>query len=149
LNPFGDFYWTAAFTGQVRMNCSLFFNPNHMSLSEQPATEAHEQRAQKCHALNDQFRQTFLGGTIVSTQGVQALNDTALDQLIPAIQIFDNFNANNDPYGEHDFGEVTITGIRVWFKIDAYDIDLKYGSPDPTDPAVTKRVMTIMLPEEY
>ncbi len=120
-----------------------------MSLSEQPTPEAFELRAQKCRALNDQFRQTFHGGTIVVTQGVQALDSSVMDQLMPAIQSFDNFTADNDPYGEHDFGEVIIAGIRIWFKIDAYDIDLKYGSPDATDSAVTKRVMTILLPEEY
>jgi len=38
---------------------------------------------------------------------------------------------------------------RIWFKIDLYDKDLQYGSPDPADPDVTTRVMTILLPSEY
>jgi hypothetical protein len=39
--------------------------------------------------------------------------------------------------------------LRVWLKIDCYDRDLVWGSPDPADPAVTRRVVTILLPEDY
>jgi hypothetical protein len=55
----------------------------------------------------------------------------------------------NDPHEEHDFGAFDADGQRVFFKIDYYDESLSYHSPDPTDPAVTKRVITIMLAEEY
>jgi hypothetical protein len=30
-----------------------------------------------------------------------------------------------------------------------FDADLQYGSDDPADPAVTTRVLTILLPEDY
>ncbi|WP_254913113.1 DUF3768 domain-containing protein [Novosphingobium sp. B 225] len=33
--------------------------------------------------------------------------------------------------------------------MDAYDRDLRFGSPDPDNPAVTRRVLTIMLASEY
>jgi hypothetical protein len=40
-------------------------------------------------------------------------------------------------------------GHRIFFKIDYYDTALACHSPDPADPAVTQRVITIMLAEEY
>jgi hypothetical protein len=40
-------------------------------------------------------------------------------------------------------------GHTIFFKIDYYDETLSVHSPDAADPAVTKRVITIMLAEEY
>lgn len=120
-----------------------------MSQIENPVSNNIQPAKLQCRELNDQFRKTFLGGTIVVTQGVQALDNNILDQLMPAIQSFDAFTTSNNPLGEHDFGEVKINGTRVWFKIDTYDNDMRYMSSDPSDPNVTKRVMTLMLPEEY
>jgi hypothetical protein len=37
----------------------------------------------------------------------------------------------------------------LFFKIDYYDRNLTSASPDPLDPAVTVRVLTVLLPEEY
>ncbi len=50
---------------------------------------------------------------------------------------------------EHDFGVFDADGHRIFFKIDYYDKTLTYHSPDPSDPAVTERVITVMLAEEY
>jgi hypothetical protein len=50
---------------------------------------------------------------------------------------------------EHDFGRVSVGGVDVLFKIDCYDLDLVFGSEDPANAAVTRRVMTIMLPSDY
>ena len=37
----------------------------------------------------------------------------------------------------------------LFWKIDAYDRALEWGSPDPADPRVSRRVLTIMLASEY
>jgi hypothetical protein len=42
-----------------------------------------------------------------------------------------------------------VEGERLFFKIDYYDSTLTMGSSDPADPAVTCRVMTVMLASEY
>jgi hypothetical protein len=56
---------------------------------------------------------------------------------------------NNDPHEEHDFGSFEHAGKTIFWKIDCYDRDLNYGSPDPADPIVTARILTVMLAEEY
>ena len=65
------------------------------------------------------------------------------------IAVYDDFCAANDPYGEHDFGAFEAEGHTILFKIDYFDTALAYHSPDPADPAVTERVLTIMLAEEH
>ena len=55
----------------------------------------------------------------------------------------------NDPHQEHDFGSFEAEGHTIFFKIDYYDKQLQMHSPDPSNPAVTQRVITIMLAEEY
>jgi hypothetical protein len=83
------------------------------------------------------------------TPGTAALGSEAVHRLIQAIAAFDDFCTANDPHGEHDFGAFEFDGIGIFFKIDYYDKDLSLQSPDPADPAVTERVITLMLAEEY
>jgi len=99
--------------------------------------------------LNDVFRTTWLTGTVLLTSGIQNLPDTTQSHIAEAVQGFDTFTPDNDPHGEHDFGAVTVEGHKVFWKIDYYDRTMQYGSEDPANPAVTKRVLTIMLAEEY
>jgi hypothetical protein len=103
----------------------------------------------RIRALNDQLRQNLAGGTAVMTPGIAALGTDAVQRLVQTIATFDNFCTANDPHGEHDFGEFDFDGVPVIFKIDYYDRDLRLHSPDPADPAVTNRVFTLMLAEEY
>ncbi len=103
----------------------------------------------RVRALNDQLRQHGLDGKVVITSGVQALGLGVLMLIEDAVARFDAFDSNNDPHGEHDFGTIQVQGHTVFFKIDAYDTNLRHQSPDPADPAVTCRVMTLMLSDEY
>jgi Protein of unknown function (DUF3768) len=54
------------------------------------------------------------------------------------------FTADNDPHGEHDFGSFQAAGEAFFWKIDYYDRDLMFGSEDPADPDKTTRVLNIM-----
>lgn len=107
------------------------------------------QTSARVRDLNDQLRKHRTGGRVVMTQGIAALGGEMIMRIDQAVRTFDAFTPDNDPYCEHDFGTVQIEGHVVMFKIDYYDLDLHYSSPDPTDPNVTCRVMTLMLAEEY
>ncbi len=100
-------------------------------------------------ALNDAFRTTFNGGTLLMTSGIQALPEEVQVKILYKVRTFDDFTPDNDPHGEHDFGSLTIQGHRVFWKIDYYDLSMKYHSEDAADPSVTQRVLTVMLAGEY
>ena len=82
------------------------------------------------------------------TPGVTALGAEAVARIVKTIEVFDDFCAN-DPHEEHDFGAFDVDVHTIMFKIDYYDQKLSMHSPDPPDPAITQRVITIMLAEEY
>jgi hypothetical protein len=106
-------------------------------------------KTKRIRNLNDELRQHLIGGTAVMTPGVAALGPKAVETIVQAIAVFDDFCAKNDPYKEHDFGAFDVEGKTIMFKIDYFDKTLKYLSPDPSDPSVTERIITIMLAEEY
>ena len=103
----------------------------------------------KIALLNDAFRTTLTGGTVLLTVGVQELPDMVKAAAIRKVVEFDDFNEGNDPYGEHDFGNFELCNRRFFWKIDCYDERGEYGSEDPADPQKTTRVLTIMLADEY
>ena len=103
--------------------------------------------AAKIAALNDAARTSFIGCRVVITPGIAAMDD--LDAIMAKVRTFAEFTDRNDPYGEHDFGSFDYAGQTLFWKFDYYDADLLMHSLDPADPAVTCRVLTIMLAEEY
>jgi Protein of unknown function (DUF3768) len=108
-----------------------------------------EAKTDKIRELNDQLRQNFAEGIAVMTPGIAALGAEAVARIVKTVAAFDDFCHANDPHQEHDFGTFDADGRKVFFKIDYFDESLSYHSPDPADPSVTKRVITIMLAEEY
>ena len=104
---------------------------------------------ERIRALNDAFRCTFVGGAVMITAGVEALPAEQRRSLLEKVRAFDVFTDDNDPHGEHDFGAVGEGGLRYFWKIEYYDRATEFGSPDPADPAVTTRVLTIMRADEY
>lgn len=106
-------------------------------------------QAARIRVLNDQFRQTGLGGQILLTQGISALPFALQGFIASQVQAFEAFTEDNDPHGEHDFGSFVAQGHKVFWKIDYYAPDMRHGSEDPADSTKTVRVLTIMLAEEY
>jgi Protein of unknown function (DUF3768) len=106
-------------------------------------------KTEQIRTLNDQLRQNFREGTAVMTCGVAALGADAVARIVKTIAVFDDFCHANDPHQEHDFGSFDADGHTIFFKIDYYDKSLAGHSPDAADQAVTERVITIMLAEEY
>ena len=120
-------------------------------------------RAERIARLNDLARRAMgIVCVVVATEGIRAFPEADQSRLREQVETFDAFTPDNDPYGERDFGAIYqgVNGVwstsrpvdvamTVFWKIEAYDRDLRFGSEDPADPAVTRRVLTIMLASEY
>jgi len=121
---------------------------NKCAQSNQEITSEGERRA-RIRALNDRFRQSLAGGQVMLTPGILDLGTEPAQAIMLRVCQFDRFDDDNDPYGEHDMGSFKYDGQRIFWKIDYYDLLLSAGSPDPVDPIVTSRVLTVMLASEY
>jgi hypothetical protein len=97
--------------------------------------------------LNERARRTFQDCRVVITPGIEQLDDVTA--VLRAVQLFDDFNEHNDPYAEHDFGAFHCGDAHVFWQFSYFDVDLQQLSPDASDPAVTARVLTVMLADEY
>lgn len=102
-------------------------------------------RAEAIARLNDRLRKGAFGGQVIVTKGVRNLPGYHPLELLRALSDYDSFNPDNDPYAERDFGDLTVFGTDLFWKIEYYDLKLECGSPDPVDPRVTFR----MLKSEY
>ena len=104
--------------------------------------------------LNDAFRRGERPelGRIMITSGVRDLVAAwplGVLLLVNLVKEYSDFNADNNPYGENDFGAFEYAGIKCFWKIDYYDKSLEAGSKDPADESKTCRVLTIMRADEY
>jgi hypothetical protein len=106
-------------------------------------------RTEKIRDLNDTFRKTLSGGTVVLTASVAALPETVRAQAIMLMASFETFDDGNDPHAEHDFGAFDFCGRKWFWKIDYYDLTMRAGAEDPSDKHQTSRVLTLMLAEDY
>jgi hypothetical protein len=125
---------------------------NRIKLSD---NEAHrdpglcKERAARIRQLNDALRTDGRGGMVQMTNGIASLGLPKVNAIFSAIAAFSDFNADNDPWGEHDCASLTVDGVHVIWKIDYYDRRRAFHSPDPADPNLTVRVLTAMLAEEH
>lgn len=102
-----------------------------------------DEKFQEMARRNDIARQ--LGLNVVLTNRAAELPDK--EELLYAVRSFDRFTQKDDPYGWHDLGRFIWHDQSVLWKIDYFDPELKRFM-DPLSPTC-KRVMTVMLAEEY
>src|SRR5437868_2075746 len=91
-------------------------------------------KGDRIRVLNDHLRTTFTGGRIMLTAAVGALEPKLKARVLEAVRCFKDFDADNDPYDEHDCFLFDFEGERYAVKIDYYDRKMEYGSDDPSDP---------------
>ena len=99
--------------------------------------------------LNDQHRNYIPATKTVITRWVNALWNDAVYDIMREVRDFRNFNEWNNPYLENDFWTFEYEEETIYWKIDYFDKDYRYGSEDPSDPDKTWRLLTIMLSDEY
>ena len=101
-------------------------------------------------ALNDKARTTTEGGSFVTTRGIADKGMKFVVQVTAKVVQFTDFNANNDPHGEHDFGSFDHEGETIFFKVDVYEnAECVYGAEEPWNPDNSYRVITVLLASEY
>ena len=130
------------------------------------AVAAARQQTARIARLNDLARKAMgVACTAVATVGFRSLPEADQSKVRELIETFDAFDEDNDPHGERDFGTIYQRGDgswtterprlsddereRVFWKFDYYDRDLQFGSEDAANPVITRRVLTLMLSDEY
>ena len=116
--------------------------------------------------LNDLARSAMgVACTVVATVGFRSLPDADQSCVRELAETFDAFDEDNDLHGERDFGAIYQLACghwtterprsqedereRVFWKLDYYDRQMEFASDDAANPAITRRVLTIMLSDEY
>lgn len=106
--------------------------------------------------LNDALRTApdpigamLVNGALVVTASIAQRGPAFLDACVAAVRRFSDFADENDPYHEHDMAFLDVAGERIFFKVDYFDKNLEWHSPDPADAGVTRRVLTIGLADDY
>jgi hypothetical protein len=108
-----------------------------------------ETKVGRIRHLNDLLRCKGVGGQVMVTAGLDAKEEEFVTRVLREIAAFTAFTNDNDPHGERDCARLTVDGESIIWKIDYFDRSLECHSPDPADPTVTVRVMTVMLAGEY
>src|SRR5438094_504957 len=103
----------------------------------------------KIRALDNHARITFTGASIMLTSAVAELDPELKAKVLEAVRTINEFDEDNDPHNEADMAFFEVDGEKYFFKFDYYDPTMKYGSDDPSNPAVTRRVLTIGLASDY
>jgi Protein of unknown function (DUF3768) len=73
-----------------------------------------QSRAKRIADLNDKFRKNLVtGGRAYMTAGVNTKGPEFVSKALAKVIAFDDFNADNDPHREHDFGSFELEGKKA------------------------------------
>ena len=125
-----------------------------MTDKEEPSIEEQARLAEMIAIAeqNDLFRQkptlNEASGRWVYTVAINAKGPAFLEDCVKAVGEYSDFTEDNDPYGTHEMGFMTVQGKKVWWKCDKGD-DHEWESPNPSVLVETRRVLTILFPDDY
>ena len=88
----------------------------------------------------------LLAGEEVSQVTPSLVRLRALCTALAGVSVFPKSSGS---YRERDFGTFDCLGERLWFKIDYWHPDHDAYAPDPANVELCRRVMTLMLEQEY
>jgi hypothetical protein len=109
----------------------------------------HDIALERIRDLNDEARRHLTDGKVIFTAGIRGLPEDDQAAILDLVCNYDDFAFENDPFEEHGFGMFSYKGHDIEWTIDCYELGDEFvGSPDPSDPTVTSRVLTIMLAGE-
>jgi hypothetical protein len=112
-----------------------------------------DEKKARIAALNDELRtrRTARNGRIIVTGALieETGDGEKMARILDAIRDFSDFNDDNDPHGERDYGRVTVDGEEIMFKFDYYALNEENLSEHPEDPNVTIRVMSVFYASDY
>ena len=103
--------------------------------------------SQNIRKKNDQLRQQIplvpMPHKFMMTSSVASLPEKQKFALFSKVANFNDFNEDNDPHGEHDFGTIFQDGEKYFWKIDYYDDDYQFHKEDGN------RVILLMHARDY
>lgn len=113
-----------------------------------------QSKTERIAALNDEARQgrDRTARIVFTTNLLDALGDgSRLGDLRAQARVMKAMRecAFPEDCPERDMAWFEVDRVKAMMKIDYYDRAFEWGSEDPTDTSVTRRVITLMLPEDY
>jgi len=83
---------------------------------------SNDAHAQRICELNDEFRKRGVGGQTVYTHGISSLGLPEVYRIRRLVAFFNDFEPDNDPHREHDFGALDDDKAgKIFWMIDYYD----------------------------
>jgi hypothetical protein len=91
----------------------------------------------------------FAAAKSFSRQASRELPDMVRASELEKIATFNDFNQENGPQQERGYGSFRPLRPEFCFKIDYFYLELEMASPDPAEPAITKRIMAMGLAQDW